>query len=242
MVDRFTRWPEAVGVKDATTHSCAQAFLTTWILQFGIPAHLSSDRCSQFTFVIWASLYQALGIRLQYMTAFHPRANGLVKRFHKNLKSALMARLSGPYWVAELPGVLLGIHTAPKEDLNFSSAELVDGTLLSVPGNFWSSTAASSPSPDSAFLPWLVGVVQKQNPIPMSRLSSTSSNMPPELTNCLYVFLRQDSHRRPLTAHYEGPFKVYNRVLNHLKLTLEEEQRQYLSTGSSPHISISHSL
>ena len=96
-----------------------------------------------------------------------PQANGLVERFHRHLKCALMARLSGPDWVAELPWVLLGTHTA-KEDLNCSSAELVYETPLSVPGNFWPSTAAPSPSPDSAFLPWLRRVVQKQNSIPMS--------------------------------------------------------------------------
>ena len=211
MVDRFTRWPEAVPLKDATAHSCAQAFLATWISRFGIPAHLSSDRGPQFTSAIWASLYHALGIHLHHTTAFHPQANGLVERFHRHLKSALMARLTGPDWVAELLWVLLGIRTAPKEDLNCSSAELVYGTPLSVPGDFWPSTAAPSHSPDSAFLPWLRGVVQKQNPIPMSRHGSTSTNMPPELTNCLYVFLRQDSHRRPLAAPYEGPFKVLQR-------------------------------
>ena len=42
----------------------------------------------------------------------------------------------------------------------------------------------------------------------MSQHGSTSTNMPPELTNCLYVFLRQDSHRRPLAAPIEGPFKI----------------------------------
>ena len=35
----------------------------------------------------------------------------IVERFHNHLKSALMARLTGPDWVAELPWVLLGIRT-----------------------------------------------------------------------------------------------------------------------------------
>ena len=107
MVDRFTRWPEAVPLKDATAHSCAQVFLATWISRFGIPAHLSSNRGPQFTSAIWASLYHALDILLHHTTAFHPQANGLVERFHRHLKSALMARSTGPDWVAELPWVLL---------------------------------------------------------------------------------------------------------------------------------------
>ena len=72
MVDCFTHWPEAVPMKDATTHSCAQAFLATWISRFEIPAHLSSDCSQQFTSAIWASFYQALGILLHHTTAFRP--------------------------------------------------------------------------------------------------------------------------------------------------------------------------
>ena len=94
-------------MKDATTHSCAQAFLATWISRFGIPAHLSSDRGPQFTSAIWTSLYLSLGIRLHHPTAFHSQGNGLVERFHRHLPSALVARLSDPDWVVELPWVLL---------------------------------------------------------------------------------------------------------------------------------------
>ena len=112
------------------------------------------------------------------------------------------------------------IRTAPKEDFNCSSAELVYGTPLSVPGDFWPSTAAFSQSPDSAFLPWLRG--QKQNPIPMSRHGSTSTNMPPELTNCLYVFLRQDSNRRPLAAPHERPIKVLQRGAKSFQIDIGE--------------------
>ena len=43
-------------------------------------------------------------------------------------------------WVASLPLVLLGIRTAPKEDLHCSIAELVYGTTLRIPGEFFSSS------------------------------------------------------------------------------------------------------
>lgn len=51
------------------------------------------------------------------------------------MKSALRARLTEPNWVDELPWVLLGIHTAPK-DLGCLSAELVYGNPVTVPGDF----------------------------------------------------------------------------------------------------------
>ena len=39
------------------------------------------------------------------------------------MKSALRAGLNSPNWADELPWVLLGLHTTPKEDLNASPAE-----------------------------------------------------------------------------------------------------------------------
>ena len=49
IVDRFTRWPDAVPLMDMTTLSCAQALITTWVTRFGVPTHISSNRGSQFT-------------------------------------------------------------------------------------------------------------------------------------------------------------------------------------------------
>ena len=53
MVDRFTRWPEAAPLADATTLSCARAFLTHWVARFGVPQDISTDRGPQFTSDLW---------------------------------------------------------------------------------------------------------------------------------------------------------------------------------------------
>ena len=60
----------------------------------------------------------------------------MVERFYRDMKAALRSRLNGPNWVDELPWVLLGLRTAPKEDLHTSAAEIVYGTPLTVPGDF----------------------------------------------------------------------------------------------------------
>ena len=134
VVDRFTRWPEAIPLSNTITHTCAQALVTHWIARFGVPMNMYSDRGLQFTSQLWASISKLFGTKLHHTTAYHPQSNGLVERFHRHLKSALRAHLSGPNWSDELPWVLLGIRTAPKEDLDCSSAELVYGTPLTVPG------------------------------------------------------------------------------------------------------------
>ena len=130
VVARFTRWPEAIPLVDAQTTTCAKALALHWIARFVVPAELTSDRGSQFTSELWATLSQLNGTRLHRTTAYHPQSNGIVERFYRHLKSALMARLTGPDWIDELPWVLLGIRTVPKEDLECSSAEMVYGAPL----------------------------------------------------------------------------------------------------------------
>jgi len=111
--------------RDTSAAACARVLVAHWIVRFGVPADISSDRGPQFTSQLWAEVAKLLGIRHHRTTAYHPQANGLVERFHRHLKASLRARLTGPNWLDELPWVLLGIRTAPKEDVGASSAELV---------------------------------------------------------------------------------------------------------------------
>ncbi len=69
-------------------------------------------------------------------TAYHPQANGMIERAHRQIKDALRVRLAGPSWPEHVPWVLLGLRAAPKEDSAVSSAELVFGSPLILPGEF----------------------------------------------------------------------------------------------------------
>jgi transposase InsO family protein len=66
-------------------------------------------------------------------TAHHQQANGMVERFHQQLKDALRARLINHDWHSQLLWVLLGLRAAPKEDCGLSSAEMVYGEPLMYP-------------------------------------------------------------------------------------------------------------
>jgi transposase InsO family protein len=135
-VDRSTRWAEVFPLKDISTSSCMQAFTAGWISRFGVPDDLTSDRGTQFTAGTWTDFCKRLGIKHHLTTAYHPQANGLVERFHRQLKEALRAKAAGDKWMDSLPWVLFGLRSAPKEDSSLSSAELVYGAPLSLPGEF----------------------------------------------------------------------------------------------------------
>ena len=207
IIDRNTRWPEAIPLRNTSTKECVNALTYGWISRFGTPLEMTSDRGSQFTSALWANIAQRLGTRLHHTTAYHPQSNGIVERFHRTLKAALKARLETPGWIDELPWVLLGLRTAPKEDIGVSSAELVYGEPLSVPGEFiptgttpWSSSdfLKNSRSPENII----------HSHAPTTQHCKPHSTVPRSLENTKYVFIRTDAHRGPLQRPYTGPYKV----------------------------------
>ena len=109
-------------MEDSTTVSCATGLLDAWISRFGLPEHMTSDCGSVFTSDVLSSLAQLLGVNLHHTTSFHPQANGMVERWHRTLKASLTARCSTSDWCSQLPWVLLGLRTMPKEGLIHSSA------------------------------------------------------------------------------------------------------------------------
>uniref|UniRef100_A0A669EDT9 Gypsy retrotransposon integrase-like protein 1 n=1 Tax=Oreochromis niloticus TaxID=8128 RepID=A0A669EDT9_ORENI len=136
VVDRTTRWPEAVPLASTTAAAVARAFLSTWVSRFGPPADITSDRGPQFVSELWSAMADGLGVKVHRTTAYHPQANGMCERFHRSLKAAFRASLTDGNWVDRLPWVLLGLRCAVKEDLGVSPAELVLGQPLRVPGEF----------------------------------------------------------------------------------------------------------
>ena len=149
VVDRVTRWPEAIPLASISTKDVADAFLSGWITRYGLPSDVSSDRGPQFTSQLWQDLSNFLGTKLHRTTAYHPQANGLMERFHRSMKASLKARCQSPSWTSDLHWVMLGLRTMPKEDLGTSPAELVFGSPLTVSGEFkpWTGRTSSGTSP-----------------------------------------------------------------------------------------------
>ena len=144
ILDRTTRWVEVIPLSSTTAVACADALISGWIACFGVPEVITSDRGAQFTSDVWHVLCSRLNITHSTTTSYHPQSNGMVERFHRQLKDSLRARLAGTDWLSHLPWVLLGLRATPKEDSNVSSAELLYGCALTLPGELVS-TPESGP-------------------------------------------------------------------------------------------------
>lgn len=193
---------------------------------------------------------QLLGIHRQRTTAYHPAANGMVERFHRQLKTALKCSHNPHLWTESLPLVLLGIRTAVKDDLKCSTAEMVYGTTVRLPGELFVSTPYDTVSNPLSYVHTLKGLM---NPIQYRQPRSPSditTFMHKDLTDCTHVFVQNDAKKPPLQPTYNGPFKVVDRKAHFVitcnngrtdTVSIDRLKPAYSMTSSDTHIEQSHS-
>ena len=220
VIDRTTRWPEAIPLSSTTASDCAEALFSGWIVHHGVPNIITSDRGAQFTSALWASLCHLLQIHHSPTTAYHPESNGLVERLHRRLKDALRARCASVAWASHLPWILLSLRSTTREDSNFTPAEAVYGSPLVLPGQFLS----TSEPPLDTFLTDLHGTLSRPAP-PLTRHNTTASSKPPQilpaqLLQASFVLVRRGGHVPPLAPLYDGPYRVLKRSLHTFPLQI----------------------
>ena len=69
IVDRFSRWFEALPLRDITAKSCADTFVLHFVARYGAPHAITVDRGTQFTSTLWKELTKFLGCELIHTTA-----------------------------------------------------------------------------------------------------------------------------------------------------------------------------
>ncbi|XP_064468688.1 uncharacterized protein LOC135382951 [Ornithodoros turicata] len=188
---------------DMSAETVASVFLSSWVPRFGVPSQITTDRGRQFESSLFNAFTKLLGTTRLRTTSYHPASNGLVERLHRHLKTALMAREDRDHWV------LLGIRAALKPDLGCSSAELVYGSALRLPADFFV-PPQHQPAP-AEYLQRLQRFFASLRPTPTRTDSSRKVHVPQELATETHVFLRTDAVRRALTPPYSGPHTILSR-------------------------------
>lgn len=107
-----------------------------------------------------------------------------------------------------LPIVLLGIRSTIKEDLNATAAEMIYGTGIRLPGEFF---LPSQREANSHFANQLRKHFSEISPRPVSRHGKQKVFVFKDHRTSSHVFLRHDAVKNLLQPPYDGPYKVLKR-------------------------------
>ncbi|GFQ80573.1 reverse transcriptase [Trichonephila clavata] len=153
--------------------------------------------------------FMTYGFKANSTTAYHPQANGLIEQQHCSIKKALRCYLSSLTWTENVPLILLGLHSAIKQDLGCSSAELVYGSLLKLPGELFFST--SNEIKHSEFLRHLQKVICELRPILTTTHGRKTVFVASKLSSCSHVFIFKNAATSSLQPTYLGPYATKRR-------------------------------
>lgn len=204
-IDRFSRWPEVAPLKSITAKDVALKIVETWISRFGVPHKITTDRGVQFEAALFKELLELLGTEHVKTVPYNPRANGLIERFHRTIKTALMTKKGD--WLDNLPLILLSLRTTYSEDLHSSPAELVYGTELTIPGDLITDVPHTPTLPPNEVVTQLKSAMKNIRPVPTRLQTNIEEYIPQELEKATHVWLRR-MVRTGLNTPYTGPYPV----------------------------------
>jgi transposase InsO family protein len=205
-IDRFSGWVTAEPLTTITASEVSQAFLRSWIANFGIPDHVVTDRGTQFESALFSNLARQLGFARIRTTAYHPESNGKIERFHRRLKDSLRAR--GDDWLTALPLILWTFRNSVPRNSSYSPFTLVTGE----PTSFPRALLDRCPTDDEdAIVTNLIQLTDTSRLQMHCTTDAATPVVPSNIDTCTRVWLRIDRPRRPLEAPYQGPYAVVAR-------------------------------
>jgi hypothetical protein len=204
IIDRTSKWMEAIPLSDTSAAACAKALTFTWISRFGVPETITSDRRPQFTSNLWFKLCEMLHISHRQTTAYTTLSRTV--RLKDCTAASRTPFAHAATWSEKLPFVLLGLRAQPREDTGLSLAEAVFGALIVLPNEF----LQNEEMPVNA----IIKIFSKTLHIPAVSLPrhNSSAQLPDELPGSLLsaplVWVRRGSIIPSLQPLYDSPYTV----------------------------------
>jgi transposase InsO family protein len=137
MQDDLTKWSVAVPIDKTDANSVAQAFVENFILIYGIPESILTDKGTNFMGNVFKEICKILKITKLNTIAYNPASNGALERSHRTLKDYLKNFVDKDQlnWDTFVKFSMHSYNTTPHTSTNFTPHELVFGVQPQIPSS-----------------------------------------------------------------------------------------------------------
>ncbi|TNC93563.1 MAG: putative integrase core domain protein, partial [Rhodocyclaceae bacterium] len=138
MVDAFTKWVEAIPLRDKSAETVAWAVLTTWVTRYGWMDRIHSDQGTEFENQVMHGLCDWAGTIKTRTTPYHPQGNGAVERVNRTIREAVTAICEefGTKWTDALPFALWSMRSAVSRTTGSTPYYLLFGREMRLPFDY----------------------------------------------------------------------------------------------------------
>ena len=88
-LDHFTKWADALPIRDHKAHTVEKVLLDRLFSRFGMPEELLSDQGLEFESELVAEWCKALGVRKIRTIPYRPTTSGMLERIHRTLNQTI---------------------------------------------------------------------------------------------------------------------------------------------------------
>lgn len=133
----LSKYVEAYPLISKKTEEVAKSFVNNFILRYGVPKEIATDRGKEFISSTFQDMCKLLQIKQLNSTAYHHQSIGALEVSHKHLNSFLRIHTDNhpETWSQWLPFWCFAYNTSVHSETQFTPYELVFGKKCILPSN-----------------------------------------------------------------------------------------------------------
>lgn len=213
----LTKFLEAYPLTSKSSIDVAKSMVSNFILRYGIPKTIATDRGSEFLSSTLQEVCRILQIKQLNSTAYHHQTIGSLENAHKSLGNFLRIQTDNDpdNWSNWLPFWCFAQNTSVHTSTGYTPFELVFGKVCNIPTNLVKDTVDPLYNYESypQQLKYQLQITQKQardNLIKSKtiRKASYDTNSNPVIYHPNDLILVKNETGNKFTSIYSGPYKV----------------------------------
>lgn len=133
----LSKYVEGYPLISKKSEEVARAFVNNFILRYGVPKVIATDRGKEFLSEVFQEVCKLLDIKQLNSTAYHHQSIGALEVTHKHLNAFLRIQTENhpEYWSKWIPFWCFAYNTGVHAETGFTPYELVFGKKCSLPSN-----------------------------------------------------------------------------------------------------------